>query len=110
MSGKRSVRWGLIAAVLIAAGGIAVSITLNNDGEHAITRRVINVPFEKALEDYVVRLERVEGVISASYDEYNSMEKSALVTVVYDPTLTTARIITVWLGHTESIWDDYVMV
>ena len=99
-----------VALVVLLGAGVTFVVLESNSGEHAITRRVINVPFEKALEDYVARLERVEGVIEASYEDYDRMEKSALVTVVYDPNRTSARIITVWLGHTESIWDDYVMV
>lgn len=103
--------WSTVALLaLICGGALVVSTLAGSDGEYAISRRVVGVPYEKALADFVERLEHVDGVTDAYYEEYDPVEKTAMVTVVYDPAVTTARIITVWLGNTASIWERHVII
>lgn len=108
-SGNRP--WILIAFLALLCGGtLIVATVLDGSGEYAITRRVVDVPYEKALADFVKQLDHVDGVIEAYYTEYDAVRKTAMVTVVYNPEVTTARIITVWLGNTASIWERSVNV
>ena len=98
-----------ILAVLVAVGAVTMLVsTTAGKGDWAITRRVVDVPFEIALKAYVGELRKLEGVTSASYNNYDPMTKSALVTVTYDPKETAPKIIEAWLGNTTSIWEKSV--
>ena len=95
-----------ILAMLIAIGAITVLVsTTAGKGDWAITRRVIDVPFELALKAYIGELSKLEGVTSASYSNYSPLTKSAMVTVTYNPNKTAPRVIEAWLGNTTSIWE-----
>ncbi len=107
---KRTYRALVIATLALLSATAIVTSVGNEPGEYALTRRVVNVPYEKALQEYVSRLENVRGVLSATYEEYDLIEKTALVTVTFDPEMTTAQIITVWFGNTSSIWEEHLMV
>jgi hypothetical protein len=111
---KRGIRfnpWTTAAFLAVICGGALLVSTIASDpGEYAISRRVVDVPYEKALADFVLHLDNVDGVVKATYDDYDPVRKTAMVTVVYNPEITTARIITVWLGNTASIWERSVNV
>ena len=103
--------WTTAAFLAVICGGLLlISSIVADPGEYAISRRVVDVPYEKALADFVERLDHVDGVIEAYYADYDPVRKTAMVTVVYNPDVTTARIITVWLGNTASIWERSVSV
>lgn len=73
---------------------------------YSISERVIAIPYEKALVDYCAALSRIEGVTGVSYRDYDLIEKTAIVTVYYDPVRTTDQQIRTYLGNTRSIWDE----
>ncbi len=108
----RQRRQVIVAFILIVAmvGSVAIVTNHAGDGDWALTRRVVDVPFEMALEPYIDHLEQREGVTSATYTDYNPVTKTAMVTVTFDPSVTSARIVDAWLGNTTSVWEKSVRV
>ncbi len=110
-TGTRLARYTLISlfgfSLLFTAGVVGGWIDLDDD--YTITRRVVGVPYEDALVEYCQVLEELEGVTGVSYKDYNGITGSALVTVHYNPELTSPKILMVWLGNTKSIWERPVI-
>ena len=94
-------------ALLFTAGVVSGWITLS--GDYSITRRVVGVPYEGALAEYCEVLQGLDGVTEVDYKNYDPLAGSALVTVHYNPEITSPKIIMVWLGNTKSIWQEPVI-
>lgn len=94
---------GLLFTISIVTGWISLG------NEHMITRRVVGIPYEKALADYCETLHTLDGVTNVEYDEFDPVNGSALVTVHYQPDVTSPKVIMVWLGNTKTIWDKPVI-
>lgn len=100
----------VIAFGIAIVGLTALVATTAGDGDWAVTRRVVGVPYEVALKDYVERLSRLDGVTSATYREYDPLAKTARVTVTYDPRTVDTEVIEAWLGNTTSMWEESVQI
>ena len=93
--------------LLFTTGVIGGWIHFGND--YSITRRVVGIPYERALSDYCEVLKGLDGVTDVEYKDFESYEGTALVTVHYNPEVTSPKILMVWLGNTKSIWEKPVI-
>ncbi|MGE3800756.1 MAG: hypothetical protein AB7H80_07030, partial [Candidatus Kapaibacterium sp.] len=100
MNTKRTLRYAAVAVIsfstLFSLGVMAGWISLGDD--YSITRRVVGIPYEEALADFCQVLEGLDGVTGVNYSEFDSITGTALVTVHYNPELTSTKILMVWLG------------
>ncbi|MCB0713311.1 MAG: hypothetical protein KDD67_13360 [Ignavibacteriae bacterium] len=111
MNNKRTLRYVAVAVLslgtLFSVGVLAGWISLGDD--YSITRRVVGIPYEAALAEFCEVLEGLDGVTGVNYSEFDSITGTALVTVHYNPALTSTKILMVWLGNTKSIWEKPVI-
>lgn len=103
----------VLPAVLFAA--VTVTATLLSLGEPeqhyltlnpSLTQRFVSVPSESSLSDLCYRLRGVQGVTGVSYRNYSASERSALVTVFYDPRETSVRQLRIFVLHTRILWQQ----
>ena len=89
----------ILPAVIVAAIAATVSVALLTPERGrfltvnpSVTQRFVAVPSETSLMDLCYRLRRVQGVTGVSYRNYSRSERSALVTVFYNPQETSVRV------------------
>lgn len=99
----------LLGAVTAVVGMVVAMNVSNSSGSYTLTRRVVDVPYEKALGQYVDLLKSVDGVIAAEYRDYDPLRKTAMVTVTYDPHVTTPKVLLIYFGNMRSIWEKPVI-
>lgn len=98
---------GTMAIFLLFASETSADYVIRG---YSISQRVVDIPYEKALIDYCSLLNGVQGVTGVSYRDYDVLQKTAIVTVYYDPAITSPEQIGTYLGNTRSIWDDPLRV
>lgn len=74
----------------------------------AVTQKFSAVPSERALLIVCFRLKNVQGVTGVSFRDYSPLQHTAIVTVFFDPALTSPRQIMIFVQHTSVLWEKPV--
>jgi hypothetical protein len=76
----------------------------------SVSQRFVSVGSEEALRDLCVRLSGVSGVTGVSYRDYQPDERSAVVTVFFNPRETSVRQLKIFMLHTRLLWQQEMNV
>lgn len=76
----------------------------------SLTQRFVQVPSATSLDDLCYRLSGVQGVTGVSYREYSPNERTALVTVFFNPRETSVRQLRIFMLHTNILWQKEMNV
>lgn len=104
-----------LGAVAIAGAALAIVaidapqqryLTVNP----SLTQRFVQVPSEQSLVDLSYRLQGVQGVTGVSYRDYSPSDRSALVTVFFNPRQTSVRQLKIFMLHTRILWQQEMNV
>jgi hypothetical protein len=97
----------IVTGMLVA--GTAALLTGSDAERYAtvnpvISQRFTEIPDENTLVDLCYRLQAVQGVTGVSYRDYSPETQSAIVTVFYNPRVTSTRQLRVFIQHTHILW------
>lgn len=70
----------------------------------SITQRFASVPNESKVAEFCYRLRTLDGVTGASYRDYDPINRTATITIFYDPNATTPQNIRIFLLHGDVLW------
>lgn len=70
----------------------------------AITQRFTGVMSEKMLLDFCYQVRALKGITGVSYRDFSPSQRTATVTVFYNPRVTTQRQIKIFLEHASVLW------
>jgi len=70
----------------------------------SITQRFASVPNESKVAEFCYRLRSLEGVTGVSYRDYDPVNRTATITIFYNPRATTVRNIRIFLLHGDVLW------
>jgi hypothetical protein len=111
----------LLTRVLPALAAAAVAVTLTlvvlDGGQErfltlnpSLTQRFVQVPSEGSLVDLCYRLRTVQGVTGVSYRDFSPADRTALVTVFFNPRQTSVRQLRIFMLHTRILWQQEMNV
>jgi hypothetical protein len=97
----------LVAALSIAA--TVAFITASGSEElvtstPSLTQKFTDVVSEKMLLDFCYQLRTIHGVTGVSYRDFNPAARSAVITVYYNPRITSSHNIKVFLQNARVLW------
>ena len=100
-----------VLLLLVGAGmTIVASHLVSTEAERyvtvnpSITQRFASVPNESKVAEFCYRLSALQGVTGVSYRDYNPINRTATITIFYDPGATNPRNIRIFLLHGDVLW------
>jgi hypothetical protein len=112
-------RWLKRALPMVIAAGVAayMSASFVSDPQKryltvnpSVSQRFVSVGSEETLGDLCYRLRGVHGVTGVSYRDYSAADRSATVTVFFNPRETSVRQLRIFMLHTKILWQQEMNV
>lgn len=103
---KKQIALSLIG---IAIMGWSAHLTLRTSENYVtaspkLEQHFTGVMSEKMLVDFCYQLQGMRGITGVSYREYAPAKRTALITVYFNPRLTSARQIQIFMQHANILW------
>jgi hypothetical protein len=117
MHRPRFTRIRMLALIAAALAGAALTLVVVEVPQQryltvnpSLTQRFVQVPSEQSLIDLSYRLQSVQGVTGVSFRDYSTRDRSALVTVFFNPRQTSVRQLKIFMLHTRILWQQEMNV
>ncbi len=99
----------IFLAICVSTSVMIVQWTGDGSDEYvsaspAITQRFTGVLSEKMLLDFCYQVRNLRGITGVSYRDYSASERSAVITLYYNPRVTTQGQIKIFLEHSNVLW------
>lgn len=99
----------LFAVACLATAGIVWQRASSGADDYvsaspSITQRFTGVMSEKMLLDFCYQVRSIRGITGVSYRDYQPGQRSAMITVFYNPQLTNQSQIKIFLEHASILW------
>ena len=96
-----------LAGIAVLAWTARITLSTSNDYVTAspkLEQRFTGVMSEKMLLDFCYQLQGMRGITGVSYREYAPAKRTAMITVYFNPQLTSARQIQIFMEHASILW------
>jgi hypothetical protein len=98
----------LLAITAVAVAAVVQYTSAGNDqyvsASPSITQLFTGVMSEKMLLDFCYQVRNIHGITGVSYRDYSAAHRTAMITVYYNPRVTSPRQVKIFLEHANILW------